>query len=58
MLFVPRDEVRELEMNIDEAMRLVISVGVAAPEWPRRKKEGGAGTRNGQHPVADKDTGS
>ncbi len=58
VLFVPRDEVRELEMNIDEAMRLVISVGVAAPEWPRRKKEGGAGTRNGQHPVADKDTGS
>ena len=37
ILFLPREEVQELEMSVDEAMRLIVSVGVAAPEWPRRK---------------------
>lgn len=36
IVMVPRDEVIELDMTVDEALRMVISLGVVVPEWRRR----------------------
>lgn len=36
VLLVPREDLIELEMSVDEALRMIISVGVAVPEWPRK----------------------
>jgi uncharacterized membrane protein len=35
ILMVPRDDVVELDMTIDEAFRMIVSLGVVVPEWPR-----------------------
>lgn len=55
VLFVRCDEVQELDMSVDEAMRLVISVGVAAPDRPRKDKQPNGG---GEPRVADGDGAS
>ena len=34
IVMVPREEVIPLEMTIDEAMRLILTLGVVAPPWP------------------------
>jgi uncharacterized membrane protein len=39
-LIVPRADVIELEMNVDEALKYVISMGVAAPGPQRRAAAG------------------
>lgn len=36
LLFVPKDEVIELEMTVEEAAKLVISAGLVSPEFPRK----------------------
>jgi uncharacterized membrane protein len=36
ILFVPGTDVVELDMTVEEAFRLVVSLGVMVPEWPRR----------------------
>jgi uncharacterized membrane protein len=36
IMMVPRDEVTELDMTVDEALRMIISLGVVVPEWRRR----------------------
>ncbi|HXV59345.1 MAG TPA: DUF502 domain-containing protein [Vicinamibacteria bacterium] len=36
ILMVPRDEAIELDMSVDEALRMIISLGVVVPEWRRR----------------------
>ena len=33
LLFVPRDELVELDMSVDEALRMIISLGVVIPPW-------------------------
>jgi uncharacterized membrane protein len=33
MLFVPRKDVIELDMSVEEALRMVISLGVVLPKW-------------------------
>lgn len=33
MLFVPRKDVIELEMPVEEALKMIISLGVVVPEW-------------------------
>lgn len=33
MLFVPRKDVIELDMAIDDALKLIISLGVVVPDW-------------------------
>jgi uncharacterized membrane protein len=33
LLFVPRRELVELEMSVDEALRMIISLGVVVPPW-------------------------
>jgi uncharacterized membrane protein len=39
LILVPTDEVVELDMTVDEAFRMIISLGVVVPEWrePPRK---------------------
>lgn len=36
-LMIPREDVIELEMTVDEALRMIISLGVIVPPWPRPK---------------------
>jgi len=33
MLFVPRSQITELEMSVEEALKMVISLGVVMPKW-------------------------
>ena len=33
VLVVPREDVIELDMSVDEGLKLIISMGVAVPEW-------------------------
>jgi len=33
MLFVPRKDVSELDMNVEEALKMIISLGVVVPQW-------------------------
>jgi uncharacterized membrane protein len=33
MLFVPRSGVTELDMSVEEALKMIISLGVIVPEW-------------------------
>jgi len=35
IFMVPRTEVVELDMSVDEAFRLVVSLGMVVPAWPR-----------------------
>jgi len=35
LLFLPKSEVTELEMSVDEALKMVISLGMIEPQWPR-----------------------
>jgi uncharacterized membrane protein len=34
-LMIPREQVIDLEMSVDEALRMIISLGVVVPVWPR-----------------------
>ena len=36
ILMVPSEDVIELEMTVDEAFRMVVSLGMVVPEWPRK----------------------
>jgi uncharacterized membrane protein len=40
LVFVPRDRVIELTMSVEEALKLIISLGVVVPEW--RSEQGAA----------------
>jgi uncharacterized membrane protein len=33
LVFVPRDEVIELTMSVEEALKMIVSLGVVVPEW-------------------------
>jgi uncharacterized membrane protein len=35
MIIVPRKDVVRLDMEIEEAVKMVVSLGVVVPEWPR-----------------------
>jgi uncharacterized membrane protein len=35
LLLVPQDDMIELEMSVDEALKMIISLGVIVPPWPR-----------------------
>jgi uncharacterized membrane protein len=37
IIMVPQEEVIPLDMSVDDAMRLVFTLGVVAPPWPDRK---------------------
>jgi uncharacterized membrane protein len=38
LLLVPQDDMIELEMSVDEALKMIISLGVIVPPWPRPHK--------------------
>ncbi len=38
IVMVPVDEVIELEMTVDEAFRMVVSLGVVVPQWPPARR--------------------
>lgn len=38
VVILPRRDAIELDMSVDEGMRMIISMGVAVPEWPRRPR--------------------
>ena len=42
MLFVPRDHVKELDMPVEEALKMIISLGVVVPPWHGRHPGQGA----------------
>ena len=33
MLFVPRNQVTELDMSVEDALKMIISLGIVVPEW-------------------------
>lgn len=35
IVMVPAEDAIELEMSVDEAIRMIISLGVVVPQWPR-----------------------
>lgn len=37
IILVPKDDVIELDMTVDQALRMIISLGVVVPEWRRRE---------------------
>jgi len=39
ILMVPAEDIVELEMSVDEAFRMIVSLGVVVPEWPREARE-------------------
>ena len=36
IILVPKEDVIELDMSVDQALRMIISLGVVVPEWRRR----------------------
>jgi len=38
LLLVPQDDMIELEMSVDEALKMIISLGVIVPPWPPVRK--------------------
>ena len=40
MLFVPRKDIVELDMAVDDALKLIISLGVVVPKWSARHADG------------------
>ena len=38
IIFVPSKDVIELDMNVDEALKMVISLGMVEPQWPHSPK--------------------
>jgi uncharacterized membrane protein len=41
VLFIPEEKVVRLEMSIEQAVRLLVSAGIAAPRELRRVQDGG-----------------
>lgn len=37
IIIVPREDVEELDMDVDEALKMIISLGVVVPPWPKDK---------------------
>lgn len=40
IIMVPRDEVIELDMEVDEALKMIISLGVVVPTWSKEQAAG------------------
>jgi uncharacterized membrane protein len=43
LLMVPQDDMIELQMTVDEALKMIISLGVIVPPWPRPDQQPAAG---------------
>jgi len=42
LLMVPQDDMIELQMSVDEALKMIISLGVIVPPWPPARQSPGA----------------
>ncbi len=42
VILVPRNDVVELDMTVDDGLKLIISLGVVVPEWPQRSMKADA----------------
>jgi len=51
-LMIPRDQVIELDMSVDEALRMIISLGVVVPPW---QGDGQAAARELERKTSDVD---
>ncbi len=40
LLMVPRDDMIELDMSVDDALKMIISLGVIVPPWPKPHERG------------------
>ncbi len=38
VILIPRKDVIELDMDVDEGLKMIISMGVVVPEWPKRSR--------------------
>lgn len=38
LVMVPKEEIVELDMTVDEAFRMIISLGVVVPDWPGARR--------------------
>jgi uncharacterized membrane protein len=47
LLMVPAHDMIELEMSVDDALKMIISLGVIVPPWPRPRQEGGTSDPTG-----------
>jgi uncharacterized membrane protein len=54
VILVPRKDVVELDMNVDDGLKLIISMGVVVPAWPKEPLKANAvlatGSANPYHP--------
>src|SRR5690242_18533014 len=39
LLLVPQDDMIELEMSVDDALKMIISLGVIVPTWPKPREK-------------------
>ena len=44
LLMVPQDDMIELQMSVDEALKMIISLGVIVPPWPPAQAAAGGDT--------------
>jgi uncharacterized membrane protein len=40
LVFVPREDVVELTMSVEDALKMIVSLGVVMPEWPPQRAAG------------------
>lgn len=52
IILVPTKDVVELDMNVDEALKMVISLGMVEPHWPQISKSPHESTENKPDAVA------
>ena len=50
-LMMPRQDVIELDMSVDEALKYVVSIGVVAPNGSRRRNVAGIAARSTEPPL-------
>lgn len=51
LLFIPRGEVRHLEMTVEEGIKMVVSGGIITPEWTPRSLEPLPAAQPAEEPV-------
>lgn len=53
LLMVPAHDMIELEMSVDDALKMIISLGVIVPPWPKPQERGGSSDPTGGDTVPE-----
>jgi uncharacterized membrane protein len=53
LLFVPRDEIQDLTMTVEEGIKMVVSGGIVTPPAPAEAVDGGGGGGPGEPKIAE-----